>query len=326
MRKAVVKTVQSESFDVIRTVNLVPTKVSLEVQKRGVPVYAELTDFASDLYSDFNMPFAGVATQYLENAQRFIAENVDACNVESAVGRDRWTEYGLDRKKIAVIPNGVDTKHFSPKETKDSDLMKRLGLGSGVTLVLHGDFGKSEGIENLLRAIAKLGNGYHLLLCGTGPSNYLEKLRRIASELGVRDRVAYPGWVDYSVLPSYLALGDVAVSPFIAESWQSKSNLHTKIREYISMRMRLVVTETPGLRSAIDGIPFYVTNPRDADEIALRVSEAVECKDFEERKRKMNTVAPLLDWQNVIGHDEKLMRDLVNGAFNRGSDYDLQLK
>jgi glycosyltransferase involved in cell wall biosynthesis len=40
------------------------------------------------------------------------------------VGRDFWHINGLDKERVVIIPNGVDTEHFNPYKT-NPDIIKK---------------------------------------------------------------------------------------------------------------------------------------------------------------------------------------------------------
>lgn len=110
---------------------------------------------------------------------------------------------GVPEQRIRVIENGVDVNRFSPGPASAA-VRERLGLPGGA-LVL-GALGRLEpvkGYDRLLRAFRELraseppGTPRFLVIVGEGSER--EPLQSLAAELGVQDRVRFPGWADEPV-------------------------------------------------------------------------------------------------------------------------------
>ena len=107
-------------------------------------------------------------------------------------------EANVPEHKILVIPNGVDTNKFQPME-QGAKRSSRPLLG------FVGGLLRWQGIDLLLTAIAKardLGADYDALIVGDGEER--ANLERLASELGLADRVHFAGRVDGDRVPDYI--------------------------------------------------------------------------------------------------------------------------
>ncbi len=70
---------------------------------------------------------------------------------------------------VEVEPLGVDTTLFRPDRGERAQLLRRLGLGGEVRLlVFAGRPAREKNIDIMLEAAAQLGDDYHLLLIGAG--------------------------------------------------------------------------------------------------------------------------------------------------------------
>jgi glycosyltransferase involved in cell wall biosynthesis len=116
-------------------------------------------------------------------------------------------------RRIAIIPDGVDLDLV----TTDSDvaLRQRLGLGGVLTVGIAGYFTWFERLggglgSELVRALALVRDlPIHGVLIGGGPG--LPKLRALASELGVADRLHILGRIPYGEYSRYLSLIDICL-------------------------------------------------------------------------------------------------------------------
>lgn len=126
---------------------------------------------------------------------------------------------GVSPDRITVIKNGVNTSLFRPAP-KDPALLARLGLGPapGDTVVLYaGVLNQRKNIGALLEALARLPDGFKLILAGDGPAEYIRDLKERARGLGIGERVAFAGYVAYPELPPYYYACDLFVLPSLYE-------------------------------------------------------------------------------------------------------------
>ncbi|HEY8740663.1 MAG TPA: glycosyltransferase [Candidatus Dormibacteraeota bacterium] len=139
--------------------------------------------------------------------------------------------YGADRSCIDVVPLGVDLERFHP--TRAAPLRARLGLGADERVILFtGRLERLKGVETAIRALALLPastSPRRLLVAGADSGNGVSeagdfagegaRLRALAADLDVADRVTFLGAVDHPELPAYYSLADVCVVPSYSESF-----------------------------------------------------------------------------------------------------------
>jgi len=304
-KKKINELINKENFDIIRSINIIPTYCSLN---NKINVYAELTDFLSDLYLQFNMPLKEIIIPFIKRIEKKIAKYVNYANVETEVGRNFWKEIGANEKKIVVIPNGVDTKHFDPNKANKEVIKEKYRIKEYRVLFYHGDIGYYDGIHFIIKILNNL--DVKFMLVGNGPKNYINELKRMISDKKLEDKVIFTGWIDYEYLPSYIASADLCILPLIPKTRVNRANLHTRIREYLSMKKKFVVTRLEGVETSLGNIPFYVNEPWNEKELINVINRAFEEeRDFE----KMRRIAEKLDWENIISQDEKVMQAILNG-------------
>jgi len=324
MRKKIKELAKKEKFDVIRTINILPTYATISNKNDiKIPIYAELTDFISDLYIQFDMPFKSLVVPFLKRMEKKIARNVDYANVETELGRDFWYEYGLDGERIAVIPNGVDTEHFNPYKTDPAIIKSKLELKDEV-IFYHGDMGPYDGIHLLIKAFKKLKEKHSLLIVGEGKASYMNYLKFLINENGLNKEVKLTGWIEYEELPNYIASASLCAVPLIPKTKMNQANLHTRIREYLSMCKPFLVTKTEGISRSLGYVAMYFRDPLNVDMIAEDLELAlkeVKNKDFS----FMRNISKKLDWKNIIYQDFKVMEAIVEGNAKDLREFDLKL-
>ncbi len=135
----------------------------------------------------------------------------------SGVSRDSLIACGADPRRIAVVPNGIDTSRFEPLDAEAAlALRNKLGL-SGVTLVgLFGRITPWKGQHVLIRALAGL-PGVHAIIVGDalfGEQAYKAGLIEQARQLGVADRLHWLGFRHDT--PQLMQIVDVVVHTSVA--------------------------------------------------------------------------------------------------------------
>jgi glycosyltransferase involved in cell wall biosynthesis len=186
-----------------------------------------------------------VAQEQLKRRELGRAEAVTA--VSAAVVDSLVRDYGVDRARVRVVPNGAET----PDETAERPAARRLRehFGAGALRpfwVCAGRLEHQKGQDVLLDALAEVrrrGLEFVAVLAGEGTLRgaYEERARR----LGLADRVHFLGQVDD--LGPLLAAADAVVLP---SRWEG---------------MPLVLLEAlararPVVASAVGGVPEVVTD------------------------------------------------------------------
>jgi len=103
-----------------------------------------------------------------------------------------------DPSRICVIPNGVNTERYAPRED-DGEIRRELGIAPEVSII--GSIGRLEPIKGysvLIEAFAKLRSSWSepprpvLVLIGDGSER--ETIKKSAARLGVADSTHFLGW------------------------------------------------------------------------------------------------------------------------------------
>jgi glycosyltransferase involved in cell wall biosynthesis len=80
------------------------------------------------------------------------------------------TRLGIPRERIRVIPIGIDTEHFMPRDR--AAVRARLGLGADLTFVFAGRLAAVKNVNGLIQAflnvVARQGGGAALIVVGDG--------------------------------------------------------------------------------------------------------------------------------------------------------------
>jgi glycosyltransferase involved in cell wall biosynthesis len=128
---------------------------------------------------------------------------------------DRLVQLGANAEKVHVLRNGVDLERFVP--VPQAEARARVGGPAlGKRLVSVGYLIERKGQALTIAALRDLPE-WHLDLVGRGPME--AKLRALAQELGVADRVRFVGAVPQEELRFHYAAADLSVLASDREGW-----------------------------------------------------------------------------------------------------------
>lgn len=134
----------------------------------------------------------------------------------------KWAERMGYRGIVELVPNAVNTAHFSqqfPKEQIDALRTKLQKKDGDIFLITTSRLVKKNACDDVIRALALLPENVHFVILGTGPDE--EMLRALAAELKVDHRVRFVGFVDHKNMPPYLKASDIFIRPSLSEGFGS---------------------------------------------------------------------------------------------------------
>lgn len=218
------------------------------------------------------------------------------------------TDFQLPLSKITVLPDCVHTDTFEPvddgeRAEKMWALQARLNIPRERRVVVYiGLLDEYRGTGVLLDAAAQLiGRGVDAHFVIIGFPN-IDRYRARARELGISERVAFPGRVPYGEVPMWLSLGDVAVEPKM-----SATEAAGKVLNYMAMGLPIVAFDIPVMREYLgetgvyaplgdatgfaDQIQALLQEPSRARAIGIALrARANECYSWEHAGREIERV------------------------------------
>lgn len=120
------------------------------------------------------------------------------------------------REKVKVIYNSLDLGGYKKSTSERMQNKVRLKLGEEYVYLFCGRLERQKGVDILIRALALLPANFacKLLICGSGSLE--DSLRRLATDLGVSQKIVWIGW--QSSLAPFYAAADAFVMP---SRWES---------------------------------------------------------------------------------------------------------
>ena len=176
---------------------------------------------------------------------------------------------------VDLVYHGIDTVRFpAPSRTRSS--ADGSNPRSPVTLLAVGRTVDKKGFDDLLYALARLPHGRHWQLLHVGDGPRLPMLERLASELGIADRVRWLGAQAHAVVLGAYRAADIFVLPSRIASDGDRDGLPNVLLEAQSQRVACVSTRVSGIPELIvDGVTGLLVAPRAPDELALALSRLI---------------------------------------------------
>lgn len=145
---------------------------------------------------------------------------------------------------IAVIPTGIDLRHFSSGRRDERWREALLGPGGGKLVLLVSRLAREKNVELAFSALAAMGGAdAHLVLAGDGPQR--PALESAARDAGLEGRVHFAGHVAREALPDLYASCDAFVFPSLTETQG------LVLAEALAAGLPVVAVDTPASRDVL---------------------------------------------------------------------------
>jgi glycosyltransferase involved in cell wall biosynthesis len=179
---------------------------------------------------------------------------------------------GADRRRVVILPNGIDGADIgltSPVERPPASFLE----GGALRLLYVGGLTRLKGVDVLLRAVAASGRGdASLTMVGEGPDE--ARLRRLAAELGIEERVRFAGSHPRRCLFEFYLRTDILCIPSLSEP------LPTVGLEGMLCGLPVVGSRTGGIPSLVeDGENGLLAAPGDAPGLAACIRDLASSRE-----------------------------------------------
>jgi glycosyltransferase involved in cell wall biosynthesis len=185
-------------------------------------------------------------------------------------------EFRVVAEKITVLTDCVNAETFTPVESPEfarrvEELRARLKIPPSRRVVVYiGLLDEYRGTSVMLRAAAQLSGccaDAHFIIIGF-PN--IERYQALARELGIAERVTFPGGIPYEDVPLWLSLGEIALEPKM-----SATEAAGKVPNYMALGLPVVAFDIPVMREYLGEHGVYAPLG-DADAFARQIQVLLE--------------------------------------------------
>ncbi|BDT57093.1 hypothetical protein MasN3_05870 [Massilia varians] len=249
-------------------------------KKFGIPVVYEVRAFWEDAAVDHGTATEnGLRYRMTRALESYALKRADAVTTICEGLRRDIVARGIPTDKITVIPNAVDIDKFAVGGVADQALKAKLGLADARLIGFIGSFYAYEGLDILLRAVPALTAerpDLRVLLVGGGPED--ARLRQLAKDLGIADKVVFTGRVPHDQVQMYYDLLDVLVYPRLS---MRLTDLVTPLKplEAMAQGRVLAASDVGGhLELIVDGKTGVLFKADDPQALADKVGQLVDAR------------------------------------------------
>ena len=175
---------------------------------------------------------------------RQVLHNMDKIIALTKSERDYLVyRFKLPRRKVVVIPNGIEVESFRPRRGAIKEFTQKHGLLENSFKVLYvGRIIPEKNPDKLISAVAKHMNGKNIevILIGDGSSSYITRLKRISD-----NRIHILGKLGFEELVAAYNTSDLFVFLGLVEG------LPTVILEAMACRLPVLATPVAGIPDVI---------------------------------------------------------------------------
>ncbi len=229
------------------------------------------------------------------------------CNAQAVADR-RADVVGTPASRLLVIPNGIDTKVFSPAILPAS--RESIGLPDGFLFVMVASFRAEKDHTGLLQAMARVSaevEGARLVLVGGGDGR--EQVEAEVRRMGLEDRVLFLGPVDN------VAAVVRCCDAFVLSSYSE--GMPRALMEAMALGMAVVSTRAGGVPEvARDGQDALLVSTRDPASLADAMMRIY--RDESLRKRlgaaAVERIRDEFSQDSMFDRYEKVYENLIAGV------------
>jgi glycosyltransferase involved in cell wall biosynthesis len=213
---------------------------------------------------------------------------------------------GLPSDHVSIVPCGVDTSVFTPRGPV-------AARGERKRLLVLGRLVERKGQDDAVRALRTVPDA-ELVVVGGPPTDDLardpevQRLRAVAAEAGVGDRLVFTGSVARADVPAWVRSADVV----LAVPWYEPFGI-TPL-EAMACGRPVVATAVGGLQdSVVDGVTGELVPPRDPERLG-KVLDALLADDERRAAYGAAGVRRARDryrWSRIVADTETVYRQVL---------------
>ena len=212
---------------------------------------------------------------------------------------DRLAAYGARDESLDVHYIGVPVENFDYVDR--TPVAQKIAAGDPVRFVQVSNFVEKKGHRYTIEAFARYlpsHPGHELILAGDGPTR--EAAEALSRELGIADRVHFPGRVVKEQVSDLMRGADVFVHHSVTASDGDMEGIPTVIMEAMSMGLVVVSTRHSGIAELVeDASEGFLVAERDVDAYTERLEALAQCDpELPRRARRKIESSFNMDVQN----------------------------
>jgi len=290
-KKALVDTIKKYKIEIVHVHDLPMVKTAVSVAKKvNIPIIADLHENYPEgirAWRKVKLSWKSKIFNLIspvwrwKRLERLVLQRVDRIITVVDEAKDHYViDCRVPAENITVVMNAEDLDEFGNLETKESLVTK---YENDFVISYIGGFGPHRGIDTAIESMPTVLEEIpdaRLLLVGKGSGEFDKEMNELCKDLKVENNVVFTNWVDFRLVPSYIALSDVCLVPHHA-SGHTNTTIPHKLFQYMAMRKPVIVTDCKPLKRIVEECECGLVVPsgdyNEMAEAAIRLYTDKEC-------------------------------------------------
>lgn len=181
---------------------------------RRSKIIFNVSDLWPDSVRDLGAVRDGPVLRLAEALERWSYAKARVVNAMTETARKTLiVQKGVPAKKVLLLPNGVDSALFAPRDP-DEELARELGVADKKVFLFAGTHGAAQGLENIVEAAALL-RDTEICFVLVGDGYVKPALVRAAKERGLKN-IVFVEPRPLTEMPRYFSIACASVVPLVA--------------------------------------------------------------------------------------------------------------
>ncbi len=227
------------------------------------------------------------------------------------------SDYHINGRKIIIIPHGVPDVVDEEELLSGNDWRERI---DGKKIILYfGYLHKRKGVEYLLRAFSNLASSFpdYLLVIagGTIQANYFSELKNLVTNLGIKDKVIFTGFIKTPEISYLMSHCEFVVLPAIYSIAASGP-----LAQVFAFEKPVIVTRIGSYAEEItDGVDGLLVEPGSVESLGAGMRKMIM-----DEKLKRDIIAAVKErhetrrWSKIAGLTLDTYSSLLNIHYDKG--------
>ena len=242
------------------------------------------------------------------------AKNADHVFTLTLSLKNEMVKRGVDESKISLLPNGVDSSRFAPRE-RNIKIAEELSVENNVVIGFIGSVVEYEGLDYLVEAVSLLveNNITNFIVIIVGDGSAWQAVKEMVAIKKLTKKIIFTGRVPHEQVEQYYSLVDIA--PFPRKGIPVCEMVSAlKPFEAMSMEKAIVASDVAAMKEFVfdgeNGVLFRKDDPKD---LALKLEKLI--KDKSKRKllgkQARQWVIKNRDWKVITETLNKVYKNIL---------------
>ncbi len=222
--------------------------------------------------------YDNVKTEKMYGLDRFLQKWCRKIVAVSFAVKESLIKHGIKESRIIVVNNGIDVSKYKNVRHSVSNIKEGLSVSKDSFVFLTiGRLIPQKGIDILIQSFSKLSGNPILLITGSGQDE--EMLRKMADDLGIKNRVYFFG--NRYDIPDILSICDCFV---LASRWEG---LGIVVLEAMASEKPIIISDFPAGKDMItDNVSGLVVEMENVDSLVKAMDRMMLDVDLRDRLSK----------------------------------------